>query len=243
MSCSGIDITNPYSWIVFSGLLAGVAVTALLKGKNRRWALFSFFLSGSVLFALLALFLPGPDRFLDWGLLFFFTGSVFFGCCATWFWRSFGLAFFILASLSIIFIPLALRPWRCAEETVEIGRFRVLSSVDGETTLDVTGQGQGESSYQSMEGESFSIELHIMETEDYYFVVRARRMYRIISSLQFQETDSAWEVSQDFFQRLPGIAYSTIRSVPFIPEPFTTYIVKLVFEEGEPGIQVDRLYL
>jgi hypothetical protein len=68
-------------------------------------------------------------------------------------------------------------------------------------------------------------------------------MYRLKSSLPFQETDSVWEVSQDFFQLLPGVAYSTIRSVPFIPEPFTTYSVRLVFEEGEPGIQVDRLYL
>jgi hypothetical protein len=119
----------------------------------------------------------------------------------------------------------------------------VLSSVEEETTIEITGPGQAESRYQTIEGVTFSIELHILETEDYYFIVRERRMYRLNSSLQFHETDSAWEVSKDFFQLLPGVAYSTIRSVPFIPEPFTTYNVKLVFEGGEPAIQVDRLYL
>ena len=52
MNCSGIDIFNPYSWVVFSGFLTGIAVTGLFKGKQLNWALFSFLLSGSLLMAL-----------------------------------------------------------------------------------------------------------------------------------------------------------------------------------------------
>lgn len=249
MNCSGIDILNPYSWIIFSGLLAGVAVTGLLKGKRPNWTFFSFFLSGSFLLALLGLFFPGPENFLDIQLLFFFTGSVATGIAATWFWKSIGLALFLLASLSIIFIPIALRPWHCLSESIELGRFRLLSQAGLQKTIEIdTGEADG-SSYLKLDEDSVEIEIDILTTERYYFFLKARSLYRVKRGIPFKEEilsglpEYALRLMQNYHSRIPGIAFLSVTSGKFRPVPLTTYVIKLELKNGIAAINIERLYL
>ena len=249
MSCSGIDIFNPYSWIIFAGLLMGVAVTGLLKGKRRNWALFSFFLSGSLLLALLGLFLPGPGKFLDMQLLYFFIGSTAIGIAATWFWKSAGLAFFLLISLSIIFIPLSLKTWHCFSESIEVGRFRLLSQSEAVKTVEIQMNGEDGASFHDIGEEAIEIEVELLRTEDYYFFLKARNLFRLKSGfLSVDDSFSGLPVSfsrliQTYHDRIPGAEFLSVTTAPFTPDPFTTYVIILEFQDGNPSITIEQLYL
>jgi len=249
MSCSGIDIFNPFSWIIFSGLLMGAAVTGLLKGKRRNWTLFSFFLSGSLLLALLGLFLPGPEKFLHIRILYFFIGSSVIGTAGTWLWKSLGLVVFLFVSLSIIIIPVAFRPWNCFTESIEVGRFRLVSQSGSSKTVEITMNGEVSASYRKMEGEEIEIEFELLKTEDYYFFLRERNLYRVRKGLfspgePFSGLpESLSRLILNYQSRIPGIEFSTVKSAPFIPDSFTTYVISLEIGDEEPKITFTRLYL
>jgi hypothetical protein len=76
-------IDSPYWWCLLGSLCAGLSLSSLLRGKGRggsRLTVAAFAASFSVVFILLAIFIPGKERFLDLELLWF--SLVFFALSA-----------------------------------------------------------------------------------------------------------------------------------------------------------------
>ena len=97
--------------------------------------------------------------------------------------------------------------------------------------------------------DTVEVEVDLLKTEDFYFFLKARNLYRLRSSILSPKgistgvSESLFRLIQKKHSRIPGLEFLTITSIPFIPVPFTTYVINLKLQNGDVEITVDRLYL
>ncbi len=251
MTCSGLDILNPFTWILFAGIASGAAVSVFLRpGKSGyNWVFVCFSLSGAVIFSLLGLFLPGAVKILDKRLLYWFAGAVLIGTLGFRFRKSIGLPLLFLTSLVILFFFIGTYPLTCFSNNEPVFTFEVLRS--GESYVIVEKQNDDSKAlYLEIPGTSISAELGMMYTEDYYFFIKNRYAYTAPKFYPASERTGKPETPQDRFSRsfvqwiaknqdiLPGIRFETLTSGQKNIRLYRTYSIVIAGMNGAFQVRI-----
>jgi hypothetical protein len=210
MSYSAAVIGSPYSWLFVSALFLGAALQrATLRARPRflgddperartaKWLYFSFFLSLSVVLILGAIFVPGPQRFKEVRLLYFFLGSTALFFLVFRFKRSAGLTAVLLALALVFVLAMFLRSLAAFTGETEIGRVRVLSARDGEMKLELVAPPR-EPVILSMDGLYFAPIVKVVIFDDVFVFLGARTWYRFegLTSFALQKGSSGQSFRQ-----------------------------------------------
>jgi hypothetical protein len=218
-------VNSPYPWICFAGLFFAAALNRALRSaayprwrtsdperaRTAKWIFFTLYLSLSVIAALGAVFVPGPEKIADIGVLYFFLGSSAFFYLLFRFSRTLGPVLIVLLTALVVTVLLFLQSLRAFTGETEIGLVRVLDVREGEMKLEII-PAEGESAITLMKGSYFAPVVKVVIFQDYFVFLGAKTWYRFegLTSFEMEKTDSGRVLRQQdtdfYFDPAPGVA-------------------------------------
>jgi hypothetical protein len=203
MSYSAAVIASPYSWLFVSALFLGAALQRATRrarprflgddperARTAKWLFFSFFLSLAIVLALGAVFVPGPQKFKEVRLLYFYLASTALFFLAFRFRKSAGLTVVLLGVALAFVLAMFLRSLAAFTGETEIGRVRVLSARDDRMKLEIMAT-HGSPVILPMDGTYFAPVVKVVIFDDLWVFLGARTWYRFegFSSFSQQKGD------------------------------------------------------
>jgi hypothetical protein len=198
-------LQSPHLWLVVSGLFCGAALNRALRSashprwrasdperaRTAKWMFFTLYLCLAVVSALGAVFVPGPERILDIGLLYLFAGSTVFFFLVFRFKKTIGLLAVILAIALAGTLMLFLQSLNAFTGETEIARVRVLDAQDKRMKLEIL-PAQGESVITWLNGSYFAPVVRVIIFDDFVVFLGVKTWYRFdgIVSVEKQRTES-----------------------------------------------------
>jgi hypothetical protein len=233
---------TPHLWLVGSGLFCGAALNRALRtavyprwrssdperAKTAKWTFFSLYLCLSVVAALGAVFVPGPEKILEPGLLYLFLGSTLFFFLVFRFKKTIGLLAVILAIALAGTLMLFLQSLNAFTGETEIARVRVLDVEDQRMKVEIIPT-RGEGAITWLDGTYFAPVVRVVIFDDYVVFLGVKTWYRLdgITSFEMERTGSGaqvrqqeggyyfpspsgvteklWEVYERYDSRIPGV--------------------------------------
>jgi hypothetical protein len=210
MSYSAGIIASPYSWLFVSALFLGAALQRATRrarprflgddperARTAKWLFFSFFLSLAVVLALGAVFVPGPQRFNDLRLSYFYLASTALFFLVFRFKKSAGLAVVLLALALVFVLVMFLRSLVAFTGETEIGRVRVLAARDDRMKLELAAPPR-EPVILSMDGRYFAPIVKVVIFDDLFVFLGAHSWYRFegLTSFALQKGQSGQSFRQ-----------------------------------------------
>jgi len=190
MSYSAAVIASPYSWLFVSALFLGAALQRATRrarprflgddperARTAKWLFFSFFLSLAIVLALGAVFVPGPQKFKEVRLLYFYLASTALFFLAFRFRKSAGLTVVLLGVALAFVLAMFLRSLAAFTGETEIGRVRVLSARDDRMKLEIMAT-HGSPVILPMDGTYFAPVVKVVIFDDLWVFLGARTWYR-----------------------------------------------------------------
>jgi len=249
MICSGFDISSPFFWIFLSALFTGAAFSriSIISSRQRnpehsrksKWVFVSLYLSAAVLFALLAVFIPGADKIIDYRLVYFFTAVMVLSFLVFRFKLIVGIPIFIILTILLFVFSFSLSDWSCYQESDEVASIRALSVGDNQLKIEIQ-QLDDEIRFISIDGDSFAPVFQILEFPDYFFIARVKTFYRFIEiSVHNDEievppisishnSDSSFNLINFIIEKFPAfLCYNTSTTDPFTPVLFREYKINI----------------
>lgn len=258
MECSIVTFDTPYIWAVFSAVFLGAALSRMTmrphpvydpdRARSIKWALVCIYLTVTVGFAMLGIFVPGPEKIVDIRLLFFFIGATVFSFLGFRFKRLFGIVFAISLIIAFFLLYGFLGYWKCIPNNGVIGEFRAIrekdSAIEFVTYFDQT------PSFLTVEGKRVNVAALSLEIEEYYLLGTGSTFYQlyeitgtteerppggmapheetgtIVPSYSSLQENKWYTFLSNFLLRLPGIAAQWIESEYFRPVLFQKYAIK-----------------
>jgi hypothetical protein len=204
-------LQSPHLWLVVSGLFCGAALNRALRSavyprwrafdperaRTAKWMFFTLYLCLAVVAALGAVFVPGPEKILDIGLLYLFSGSTVFFFLVFHFKKTIGLLAVILAIALAGTLMLFLQSLNAFTGETEIAQVRVLDVQDGRMQLEIVPV-QGESVRTWLNGSYFAPVVKVVIFDDYVVFLGAKTWYRFegVTSFEMERTDAGVEIRQ-----------------------------------------------
>jgi len=257
---------SPYPWIFMVSILTGYSLSKLTtsvkkarnpeKAKNRKWVIIYISLSIAIVLALCAIFVPGPEKILDAGLLTFFIimSPLFF--LAFRFKKAVGIAFVSVFVLLIIAILLFIQALVAFTGETEIAQVKVISIRDERIKYELI-PSQREPVLVEIDGINFAPEVRLIIFDDFLVFFGAKTWYRF-EAMQHKDPQKSGETVTTFnryplktAQGLPEAIYNFVvnNSILFpgikaiqgqitYPEPvreLTTYSIRV---QNDGGVQI-----
>jgi hypothetical protein len=217
-------LQSPHLLLVIAGLFCGAAVNRALRSaahprwraddperaRTAKWMFFTLYLCLAVVAALAAVFVPGPEKILDIGLLYLFLGSTVFFFLVFRFKKTVGVLAVILAIALAGTVLLFLHSLNAFTGETEIGQVRVLEVGDKQMKVEILPV-QGEGVITQLDGDYFAPVVKVIIFDDYVVFLGAKTWYRFegVTSFEMQKTDSGMNLRQQdtdyYFPSPPGI--------------------------------------
>jgi hypothetical protein len=221
------------------------------RAKTVKWTLVCIYLSLTLVFGMLALFLGGTERFLDINLGYFFAGISCLFFLGSRFKRQLGILFLTLIILFLVLFLSYLQYWECSEESHQVAEFRFLAERQAPVQLVV--YKNGETSFYEVEKDYFAPVVTMLEVHDGYLFATNNTLYRLegfnaytqrveTNRSQQQQTgglevDYTYTGGEDgaswfgwldrLFLTLPGIEKHVQETEPFRPIIFQRYALTM----------------
>ena len=230
--------TSPYSWCLISAIFLGLALSQTTRGiintndrerdRARKWTWITLNLSLSIIFALIGVFIPGPEKIQDIRLLYFFGGITAASFVGFRFKRLIGLPLVFLVLMFVLAISLFLQSITAFKGETELALVRVLRIESPDMQLEVNLPNKG-SEFMTLAGDYFAPVVRVIIFDDAFVFLGAKTWYRfdgftsffIVNqngSTVFRQSDSIFSFSRpmgiseklyEFFERhehnLPGV--------------------------------------
>jgi hypothetical protein len=222
MDFSMLVLRSPHLWLVISGLFCGAALNRALRpaahprwrasdperAKTVKWTFFTLYLCLAVVAVLGAVFVPGPEKILDIGLLYLFAGSTVFFFLVFHFKKTIGLLAVILAIALGCTLMLFLQSLNAFTGETEIAQVRVLDVQDERMKLEIL-PARGENVITWLNGSYFAPVVKVVIFDDYVVFLGAKTWYRFegITSFEAERTDTGFEFRQqdtDYYFPFPS---------------------------------------
>lgn len=191
MLYKGIDIANPFFWIFFTGLFAGFALADGLKiiirkkrGENRseskdtRLVSILLFITISVIFGTLGVFIPGSANFIQKGILAFLGISACFGFLCWFFKRTAGLPILLFTIIFYVFFLLLVKGWGPVPEDNTAAFVRTLSVENNRSSLEIV-LPSGGVVFGVLDGEELAADMEILSFSSWFILRPYVSLYRI----------------------------------------------------------------
>lgn len=194
---------SAYPWLLFSALFTGASLSRATRRtsgggdphlaereRTLKWVFFSLTFSLALLFALCAVFIPGPAGFGRPPQLFFYLAASGLFFLAFRFRKSFGVVFFILLLAFAVTLFLFVQSLTAFTGETEIARVRILAlgREGGEPvmTLELT-SAETEPRVLRLKGVYFAPVVRVIIFEDYMVFLGRSSWYRFEGLTSFDE--------------------------------------------------------
>jgi hypothetical protein len=218
-------LNSPHPWIFAAGLFCGAALNRALRpasqprwrasdpeaARTAKWMFFSLYLCLAVVAVLGAVFVPGPEKISDRGLLYLFLASTVFFFLVFRFKKTLGSLTVVLAVALIGTVLLFLQSLHSFTGETEIGQVRVLDVREDRMKLEIL-PAAGDSAITWLGGTYFAPIVKVVIFNDYVVFLGAKSWYRFegITSFEMEKTQSGSVLRQAgtgyYFPSPPGIA-------------------------------------
>ncbi|MBN1524619.1 MAG: hypothetical protein JW904_09055 [Spirochaetales bacterium] len=261
---------SPYPWILFAGIFCGSAASRLTrsvkkskhpdKARERKafWVMLGF--SAVIALLLLAVFVPGSGKIMDWNLLYMFAGTAVLFFLVFRFKKAGGIPFIILAGLLVVTVILFLQAITAFTGETEIGQIKVLSSQNSKISCEFT-NARKEITRLEMEGTYIGAEIKTIVFNDFYVFLGQKTWYRFTGLKtavvpagsemtrekdihEFAHPEGISEALYRFvsanIQYIPGIKTNMIQISYVQARPLTTYSIRIQNDSGAEIVAVSR---
>jgi hypothetical protein len=223
MISSPAILATPYTWFFLTGAVFGAALSRiarrlprdsrLQKARAKKWILALLLLSASICLAMAGIFIPGPEKVSDPGLLLLFAGTSLVSFFAFRFKRSVGLPVAFFAILLFVFFLLFLQAIVAFTGETEIARVRVLALDDSTMKLEII-QTEKEPVITTLEGQYFAPIVKVVIFADMFVFLGSKTWHRFegITSFRLKEEEGGLRFEQAgtgyYFERPGGLSES-----------------------------------
>ena len=241
MGYSAALLGSPYPWLAVSALFLGAALQRATrrarpryagedpeKARTAKWLFFSLYLALSVVGALGAAFVPGPQKLFQTHAGLFYAACTAVSFLAFRFRKSVGALTALLLLALVLTTGLFVRSLTAFTGETEIGRVRVLEAHDGQMRLEVL-EARGQPVILPMSGTYFAPVVKVVIFDDAFVFLGAKTWYRFegFTSFALQKGDSGqsfrqqdtdfyfpeaqgmpqrlWELFERYEGRIPGV--------------------------------------
>jgi hypothetical protein len=224
MGSSFLLLNSPHPWVFAAGVFCGAALNRALRpsshprwrasdpegARTAKWMFFSLYLCLAVVALLGAVFVPGPEKILDRGLLFLFLGCTIFFFLVFRFKKTLGPLTVLLAIALVGTVLLFLQSLHSFAGETEIGQVRVLDVREDRMKIEIL-PALGDSAITWLEGTYFAPIVKVVIFDDYVVFLGAKTWYRFegITSFEMEKTQSGTVLRQAgtgyYFPSQPGI--------------------------------------
>ena len=265
-------LQTPHFWLVVSGLFCGAALNRAVRpaayprwratdperAKTAKWMFFTLYLSLAVVAALGAVFVPGPEKIIDPGLLYLFAGSTVFFFLVFRFKKTIGLLAVILAIALAGSLMLFLQSLNAFTGETEIAQVRVLDVQERGMKLEIL-PARGESMVTWLKGSYFAPVVKVVIFDDYVVFLGAKTWYRFMGiksfDMELNQQDShsfnvpggitakLWDLYERYDSRIPGVktvqVEMDLKRVRDKPREFSVYSLRI---QNDGGLQIVDVY-
>jgi hypothetical protein len=251
-------LTSPFPWVFIGSLFVGWAVSRATlrtahrrdpeRARHRKWVGVCVLLSLAVIFGLVALFLPGPEKIANPALLFLAVATAAVSLAAFRFKKALGLPVLVLALLLVAAVGLLLQSLHAFTGETEIARVRVISASGREMKVELLPQG-GETQEFTLKGDYFAPVVKVVIFSDLYVFLGAKSWYRLegLISNRSQVADLARPEAEYRVSHPSGISESLFaflesadNRIPGIKSVQTEITLKKARELGAYSIRVQN---
>ena len=252
---------SPAPWMVLAGIFVGATLNRITRrgrpGRDperehtRRWVAACLLLSVAVVFALLAVFLPGPRHVSDPRLAWAAGAAAAVSFAALRFRKALGIPVLVLLVALAASIGLFLQSIHAFTGETEIAVVRVISAADVTMRLELTPRG-GAAVLLTMKGDYFAPIVKVVIFDDLLVFLGGRTWYRFEgltsfdANLRQQDTDfrfaQAPGISErlwSFFEanetRIPGVKTAQIEMTSKRAKELAAYSVRV---QNDGGVEV-----
>ncbi len=252
---------SPAPWMVLAGIFVGATVSRLTRrarpGRDperehtRRWVAACLLLSVAVVFALLAVFLPGPAHVSDMRLAWAAGVAAVLSFAALRFRKAFGIPIVMLLVALAVSVGLFLQSIHAFTGETEIAVVRVISAANSSMRLELAPRG-GDAVLLTMKGEYFAPIVKVVIFDDLLVFLGGRTWYRFEGMTSFdanlrqQDTNFRFARSPgiserlwSFFEanetRIPGVKTAQIEMTAKRARELATFDVKV---QNDGGVEV-----
>lgn len=236
-------VRTPWSWVALAALTLAAAVrnlftACLLRGRLRRrrerdMATALFLISTTLVLLTLAVFIPGPSRFLDPALWLFGAGVLAVALAAVSLPLLFGVPLALLLSVVLVLFSGYLQTWTPAYPPDDIAGLRVLSAHQERLTIELMDAGRGDwhevlIGPMEVRGGAVAIEIELIKLHHAYFLLGCRYAVRLhaVHGYRYDPTGGT-------FTRLATGPISTL------PSETALRVESLVRAGRVPGVRID----
>jgi len=254
-------LQSPYPWVLLAALFAGAAASRLTmrirgrahpeRARTRKWIWVCVDLSLAVAFALAALFVPGPARIRDVGLLYVGGGAFAVAFVGMRFKKAIGIPVILLALSSVLLLGLFLQSVRAFTGETEIAVVRVISLESGRMRLELQPAG-GVPVLLNMEGRYFAPIVKVVIFDDLYVFLGAKSWYRFVGMTSFDEnlrqgntdyrfpqpagiSESLWTFFENNETWIPGVKTAQIEMDMKRAKEFASYGIRI---QNDGGVEI-----
>ena len=191
---------DPFFWVTLSAIFFGASLSRATRripkslvrdrASNVKWTFVTIYLSVAIVFAICAVFIPGPEKILDIRIVYLFSvvSAVFF--LALRFRKSIGAPLLILSFLAVLSLIWFLQAFSSFTGEREIATVRVLDTGGGAMKLEVS-RHERDTVIVNLKGDYFAPVVKEVIFDDWYVFLGAKTWYRLegITAFSFVKED------------------------------------------------------
>jgi hypothetical protein len=255
--------SSPFPWVVLAGLLVGAAVSrATMRTAHRRnperartqkWVISCVYLSLGVIFALFAIFVPGPARILDIRLAWTAAGAAVLAFAVMRFKKALGIPIVILTLAVLLVFGLFLQSIRAFTGETHIATVSVIGVEKDSMKLELAPRGRAPVMLD-LEGQYFAPIVKVTIFDDFFVFLGAKTWYRFEGMTSFDRdirqgksdyrfpqpagmSEKVWEFFEQNESRIPGVKTAQIELVMkrVKPREFARYAIMV---QNDGGVEI-----
>jgi hypothetical protein len=255
--------SSPFPWVVLAGLLVGAAVSrATMRTANRRnperartrkWVISCVYLSLGVIFALVAIFVPGPARVMDIRLAWTAAGAAVLAFAVMRFKKALGIPIVVLTLAVLLVLGLFLQSIHAFTGETHIATVSVIDVQKDSMKIELAPRG-GTPVMLDLEGQYFAPIVKVVIFDDFFVFLGAKTWYRFEGMTSFDRnirqgksdyrfpqpagmSEKVWEFFEQNESRIPGVKTAQIELVMkrVKPREFARYAIMV---QNDGGVEI-----
>jgi len=268
----GQFLASPSPWVALTAVFIGAALsraTTRIKGardparaRTRKWVLVCVYLSLSVIFGLLGVFLPGPEKVVDLRLAYLAGAIAVPAFICMRFKKSIGIPVVLLLLCVLVLFSLLLRSLHAFTGETEIAVVRVVAFERNAMRLELIPRDRSPV-LLNMEGDYFAPIVKVVIFSDPFVFLGAKTWYRfegVTSFMLVKEADgykfrqgntdfyfpqpqgiseSLWRYFERYERRIPGVktvqVEMDLKHVDARVKEFAVYGIRV---QNDGGVQI-----
>ncbi len=254
-------LSSPFPWVVLAGVFLGAAIMSLTRrtrhrrdperARTRKWVAACVLASVAVVFGLLAVFIPGPEKIAH--VSFAWTAGIAAGVSflALRFRKSLGIPVLVLLIAAVAVLGLFFRSIHAFTGETEIATVRAIAVAGDSMKIELARRGAAPA-LLTLDGVEFSPVVKVVIFDDLPVFLGAETWYRFVEMTSYDRngtqsksryqlpqapgiSERLWEFFERYETRLPGVKTVQTERPSKRATEFATYSIRV---QNDGGVEI-----